>query len=100
MVVYLDNLQRENGLFHHADDVPIYWGRGNGWMAAGMAELLAYLPEDDANRARIMEGYQKMMKTLLQYQNAEGMWNQIWMTRKHGRKLRVQVCLLLHLSKV
>lgn len=77
MVVYLDNLQRENGLFHHADDVPIYWGRGNGWMAAGMAELLAYLPEDDTNRARIMEGYQKMMKTLLQYQNAEGMWNQI-----------------------
>ena len=77
MVVYLDQLQKENGLFHHADDVPIYWGRGNGWMAAGMAELLAYLPEDDSNRARIMEGYLKMMETLLKYQDKKGMWHQI-----------------------
>lgn len=77
MVVYLDELQKENGLFHHADDVPIYWGRGNGWMAAGMAELLAYLPENDPNRARIMEGYLKMMNTLLKYQDKKGMWHQI-----------------------
>lgn len=77
MVVYLDELQKENGLFHHADDVPIYWGRGNGWMAAGMAELLACLPEEDANRARIMEGYRKMMSTLLNFQSEDGMWNQI-----------------------
>lgn len=77
MVVYLDELQKENGLFHHADDVPIYWGRGNGWMAAGMAELLAYLPENDPNRSRIMDGYQKMMSTLLQYQDQKGMWHQI-----------------------
>lgn len=77
MVVYLDELQKENGLFHHADDVPVYWGRGNGWMAAGMAELLAYLPENDPNRARIMEGYLKMMNTLLKYQDKKGMWHQI-----------------------
>ncbi len=77
MVVYLDELQKSNGLFHHADDVPIYWGRGNGWMAAGMAELLAYLPETDENRPRIMEGYKKMMATLLKYQDENGMWHQI-----------------------
>jgi len=40
MVMYLDELQRPNGLFYHAPDVPFYWARGNGWMAAGMAELL------------------------------------------------------------
>ena len=33
MVMYLDELQRPNGLFYHAPDVPYYWGRGNGWMA-------------------------------------------------------------------
>ena len=38
MVVYLDELQRPNGLFYHAPDVPYFWARGNGWMAAGMAE--------------------------------------------------------------
>ena len=35
MVAYLDKLQQPNGLFFHAPDVPFYWGRGNGWMAAG-----------------------------------------------------------------
>ena len=32
MVLYLDKLQRPNGLFYHALDVPFYWGRGNGWI--------------------------------------------------------------------
>ncbi|RAZ95349.1 glycosyl hydrolase, partial [Klebsiella oxytoca] len=27
MVMYLDELQRPNGLFYHAPDVPFYWGR-------------------------------------------------------------------------
>ena len=44
MVFYLDEIQRPNGLFYHAPDVPFFWGRGNGWMAAGMAELLRVLP--------------------------------------------------------
>ena len=29
MVVYLDELQRPNGLFYHAPDVPYFWARGN-----------------------------------------------------------------------
>jgi unsaturated rhamnogalacturonyl hydrolase len=77
MVAYLDELQNPNGLFFHADNVPILWGRGNGWVAAGMAELLDALPENHFDRERIMEGYLKMMATLLEYQDAEGMWLQI-----------------------
>ncbi|GHT59883.1 hypothetical protein AGMMS50239_07560 [Bacteroidia bacterium] len=77
MVMYLDELQRPNGLFYHAPDVPFFWGRGNGWMAAGMAELLRYLPEDNTDRPRIMEGYQTMMKSLKNYQRPSGMWNQL-----------------------
>ena len=77
MVMYLDELQRPNGLFYHAPDVPFYWGRGNGWMAAGMAELLRYLPKNHKDRPRIMEGYLTMMKSLKEYQNPEGLWNQL-----------------------
>ncbi|NWJ49813.1 MAG: glycoside hydrolase family 88 protein [Bacteroidetes bacterium] len=77
MVAYLDELQKPNGLFHHADNVPIYWGRGNGWMAAGMTELLLALPENQKNRSHIMEGFQKMMATLLNNQDSDGMWHQI-----------------------
>lgn len=69
MVMYLDELQRPNGLFYHAPDVPFYWGRGNGWMAAGMTELLRYLPKNHKDRPRIMEGYLTMMKSLKEYQN-------------------------------
>ncbi len=68
MVLYLDELQRPNGLFFHAPDVPFYWGRGNGWIAAGMAELLRYLPESNKYYPRILQGYQTMMKSLKSYQ--------------------------------
>lgn len=77
MVVYLDSLQQPNGLFYHAPDVPFFWGRGDGWMAAGMSELLRSLPEDNPDRPRIMTGYKKMMAALLKYQAADGMWRQL-----------------------
>lgn len=77
MAAYLDKLQQPNGLFYHAPDVPFFWGRGNGWMAAGMAELLRSLPKDHPNRARVMDGYRKMMATLLKHQGVDGMWRQL-----------------------
>ena len=51
MVAYLDKLQQPNGLFFHAPDSPFYWSRGNGWMAAGSAELLRSLPADHPDAA-------------------------------------------------
>lgn len=77
MVFYLDSLQRPNGLFYHAPDVPFFWGRGNGWMAAGMSELLRSLPKDNPDRPRIMQGYRTMMASLLQNQAEDGMWRQL-----------------------
>lgn len=77
MVLYLDELQRPNGLFYHAPDVPYYWLRGNGWMAAGVTELLSSLPKNHADYPRIMKGYQTMMESLKKYQSPGGMWNQL-----------------------
>ena len=77
MVAYLDTLQNKSGLFYHAQDVPFYWGRGDGWLAAGMANLLKVLPKDNPNRTRIMKGYLDMMQVLLKYQDAKGMWHQL-----------------------
>ena len=77
MVKYLDELQRPNGLFYHAPDVPYYWGRGDGWMAVGLTEVLKALPKDSPYYKRIMKGYRKMMKSLLKYRNDEGLWNQL-----------------------
>lgn len=77
MSVYLDKLQQPNGLFYHAPDVPFFWGRGNGWVAAGMTELLRSMPEDHPERAHILSSYRKMLQTLLKYQNKDGTWNQL-----------------------
>lgn len=77
MAAYLDKLQQPNGLFFHAADSPFYWGRGNGWVAAGMAELLRSLPQTHPKRARILEAYRKMMASLLRYQADDGLWRQL-----------------------
>ena len=77
MVAYLDKLQQANGLFYHAPDVPFFWGRGDGWVAAGMAEMLRDLPANHPQRARIMKGYTAMMAALLKYQGKDGMWRQL-----------------------
>jgi len=77
MMAYLDQLQQPNGLFYHAPDAPFFWGRGNGWVAAGMTELLRSLPANDPYRSRIMTAYLKMMKSLLDFQAGDGMWRQL-----------------------
>lgn len=77
MAAYLDKLQQPNGLFFHSTDVPVYWGRGDGWVAAGMAELLSALPKDHPQRPRILQGYRMMMAALLKYQGKDGMWRQL-----------------------
>jgi rhamnogalacturonyl hydrolase YesR len=77
MAAYLDKLQQPNGLFFHAADSPFYWGRGNGWVAAGMAELLRSLPKNHPRRARILKGYRTMMASLLKYQAEDGLWRQL-----------------------
>ncbi len=77
MVSYLDRLQKPNGLFWHAEDVPFFWGRGDGWVAAGMAEMLRELPQEHPQRARILQGYRAMMAGLVKSQGQDGMWRQL-----------------------
>ena len=77
MAAYLDKLQQPNGLFYHAPDTPFYWGRGNGWVAAGMTELLRELPLGHPRRERILAGYRRMMAALLANQGPDGMWHQL-----------------------
>lgn len=77
MAAYLDKLQQASGLFYHAPDSPFYWGRGNGWVAVGMAELLRELPASHPKHARILAGYHQMMAALLASQGTDGMWHQL-----------------------
>jgi rhamnogalacturonyl hydrolase YesR len=74
---YLGKLQQSNGLFHHGPEAPFFWGRGNGWVAAGLAEVLTELPRTDPLYEPIVNGYVKMMDALLKHQSGSGMWRQL-----------------------
>lgn len=75
--LYIARLQQPNGLFHHGPNAPFFWGRGNGWVAAGLAELLSELPESHPFHPEIVAGYRRMMAALLRHQAEDGMWRQL-----------------------
>ncbi|MCF8224904.1 MAG: glycoside hydrolase family 88 protein [Bacteroidales bacterium] len=77
IITYIDSLQRPNGLFYHRPDAPHYWGRGNGWGAAALGELLSELPENHKYYDRLVAAYRKMMQGLFAFQGSDGMWHQL-----------------------
>ncbi|ESQ87575.1 hypothetical protein ABAC460_19810 [Asticcacaulis sp. AC460] len=77
LAAYVEKLQQPNGLFFHGPEAPFHWGRGNGWVAAGLAEVLADLPVGHASYPVVEGGYRKMMDALLQHQSGDGMWRQL-----------------------
>lgn len=77
MCLYLDELQLPDGLFNHAADLPIAWGRGAGWMAAAMPIVLSCMKPGDEHYDRILAGYRLMMDRLLACQRKDGLWGQI-----------------------
>ena len=81
MALYLQELQQPDGLFFHHRDFHHRWCRGNGWVAAGMAELIQELPEESRYASAVHSGYSHMMNGLLEYQikdgPAKGLWKQI-----------------------
>jgi rhamnogalacturonyl hydrolase YesR len=80
MMAYFTMLQQAGGLFWHTTVSKAYWGRANGWVAAGMTELLLDLPSG-AERDAIMAGYKKQMDGVLAVQISggadDGAWHQV-----------------------
>lgn len=74
---YAARLQRPDGIFIHATDGPFAWGRGNGFAALGLAELLAVLPETHAARAPLLETYRRQMAAVRLQQSPDGMWREV-----------------------
>jgi unsaturated rhamnogalacturonyl hydrolase len=52
----------------------IFWGRGNGWVFAGLARILADLPADHPSRGRYIALYREMADKLVSLQGANGYW--------------------------
>ena len=52
----------------------LYWSRGNGWVAAGLARVLDLLPQNHSDRPRYLALYRDMMETVLAAQQPDGLW--------------------------
>lgn len=52
----------------------ILWSRGNGWVFAGIARILDYLPKNDPSRQRYLEVFRRMAAELTKRQGADGLW--------------------------
>jgi rhamnogalacturonyl hydrolase YesR len=77
LTAFIDKLQQPSGLFFHGPDAHIAWGRGNGWVAAALAEVLTYLPDNDPAYPKILASYKSMMAGLLKVQAPDGRWRQV-----------------------
>lgn len=73
----------ENGLLHQAKNFrheghfsQDHWSRGNGWGIFALTELIQELPRNHPRYAEVQEVYLSLLKSILEYQNAEGTWHQ------------------------
>jgi unsaturated rhamnogalacturonyl hydrolase len=77
LIDYAARLQRPDGIFVHATDGPVAWGRGNGFAALGLMEALTALPERHPARSHVLEIFQRQMAAVKTMQAPDGMWRQI-----------------------
>ena len=68
-------LQRNDGLYNHWPRAEAAWGRGNAFVALGLALALSDIPESHPAHARLLELFQAHTKTLLGHQDTSGMWH-------------------------
>ncbi|MGD8777901.1 MAG: glycoside hydrolase family 88 protein [Ignavibacteria bacterium] len=52
----------------------IFWCRGNGWVAAGLARMLNIIPKSDPSRTKFENQYKEMANKLLYLQRDHGLW--------------------------
>jgi len=77
------NWDEESGLYYRdptfigkrtAHGKKVFWSRGNGWIFAGIARMLEYLPKDDPERQKYIAIYRRMAAELIKRQSPDGFW--------------------------
>lgn len=70
-------LIREDGLYDHWPRADAAWGRGNAFVALGLALALSDFPEDHPGYTRLLEIYRAHMDTLISHVDIDGMWHNV-----------------------
>jgi rhamnogalacturonyl hydrolase YesR len=67
---------RDSRFFDRRDEKQrkLFWSRGNGWVFAGIANMLDLLPKDHVDRPRLEALFREMAGKLKNIQKADGYW--------------------------
>ena len=57
-----------------ANGKKVFWSRGNGWVMAGLARVLQYLPMNHPARPRFEGLFKEMAAKILACQQSDGLW--------------------------
>lgn len=58
-----------------ANGKPIFWSRGNGWVLAGLARVLEFMPDDFLNKMKYEKLFKDMSAKLITLQDEKGLWH-------------------------
>jgi len=59
---------------HEGNGSKVFWARGNGWVFAGLARVLAEMPADYPSRAKYVAQFKEMAEKIASLQGADGLW--------------------------
>jgi rhamnogalacturonyl hydrolase YesR len=61
-----------------------FWARGDGWLFAGLAKVLADLPKYDAHRKEYEQLFKEMAKAVRKARQPEGYWTRSLLDSQHA----------------
>jgi rhamnogalacturonyl hydrolase YesR len=59
---------------HEANGRGLFWSRGNGWVMAGLARVLAVMPQDYPTRPKYIAQFREMATEIASLQGSDGLW--------------------------
>jgi unsaturated rhamnogalacturonyl hydrolase len=70
-------LMRNDGLYNHWPRTEAAWGRGNAFVALGLALALTDIPDTHPAHPRLLALFQAHIDKLRAYQDSDGMWHNV-----------------------
>ncbi len=58
-----------------ANGQKVFWSRGNGWVLAGLARVLEWMPKDYPRREAYAEQFKEMAEKVASLQQPDGLWH-------------------------
>ena len=52
----------------------VYWARGNGWVVAGLSNIISSLPDSDPYKAKYIQLFKEMTSKIATLQGKDGFW--------------------------